>query len=66
MIEGNNSSNDTQCVVYLSNGAVAVIDVIYVIILVVGLCGNVMTCAATVTQKSMRRSIHIYVFNSIE
>ncbi len=59
---GNISDNET-CTVYLSNGTIVALDMTYVVILLVGLVGNVMTCTATIIQKSMRRSIHIYVFN---
>ena len=59
-----NQINNTQsCIVYLSESSIIVIYIVYIVILVVGLCGNIMTCAALLMQKSMRRSIHIYVFN---
>merc|ERR1712076_281154 len=66
-----NSSNCTcsdkdcsNCLIeYLAPWTIIILDVIYVLIVIIGLIGNIMTCAATIMQKSMRRSIHLYVFN---
>ncbi|XP_066918145.1 uncharacterized protein [Clytia hemisphaerica] len=36
---------------------------LYCILLICGLLGNLMTCVAVITVKTMRRSIHFYIFN---
>lgn len=59
----NNSSSAQVPVEYLASWAIIILDIIYVLIVIVGLTGNIMTCAVTIMQKSMRRSIHLYVFN---
>ena len=49
--------------IHLGNAFISVCLILYSILLVVGIVGNILTCAVVVLNKSMRRSIHFYTFN---
>lgn len=62
------NTTDAYCESYcngeiLYKPAQIILQVLYVIVLLVGLLGNLLTCVIIIMRKSMRRSIHIYTFN---
>ena len=60
---GNNTTAGTTYPQPYSNEFRIVILVFYGIVFVFGLLGNAMTCVAVISFRTMRRSIHFYIFN---
>jgi len=65
---GNNSSNFRQNQTdagteYFTERDLIVFHCAYVILLLVGILGNGLTCYVIIQRKSMRRAIHLYTFN---
>ena len=61
-----NDTNQTQnigTVRILSDATIVTMHILYLLVLIVGIFGNILTCMVIICRKSMRRSIHFYTFN---